>query len=276
MIKRIYIEITNQCNLSCSFCAKNRREARFMSTEGFEHILKQTAKITKYIYLHVQGEPLLHPELNRFMEFADSYGCQVQLVTNGVLLKNHMDLLSAPALRKLSISLQSIEAHTMPVESYMEPVFRFIEHASKQSRPYCELRFWRDDLMSAERTEECLRLIQSRYTASESGRIRNEKILPGVYVDYSNPFEWPSRTAQSCADHGTCLGGISQIAILSDGTVVPCCLDENGEIALGNIFEEALETSLKSQRYLNLTEGFRRHRLIEPLCQKCTFRHRFD
>ena len=172
MIKRIYIEITNQCNLSCSFCAGNKRTKRFMSAEEFEYILKQTSKITKYIYLHVQGEPLLHPQLNRFMEIAFRYGCHVQLVTNGVLLKDHMDLLSYPALRKVSVSLQSIEAHRMPLDEYMEPVFRFIENASKQSHPYCELRFWRDDQMAYERTEECLRMIQSRYTASESGRVR--------------------------------------------------------------------------------------------------------
>lgn len=276
MIRRFYIEITSTCNLSCPFCHKNSRPPRRISADEFEHIVSMVSEVTRYIYLHVQGEPLTHPRLNQFLMIAEKYGCHVQLVTNALLLKEHMDLLEYPSLRKISFSLQSVEAHAMPVAELMEPVFTFIEKASEQGRPYCELRFWRDDQMEQQRTEECLRMIRSRYTASDSGREKNEKILPGVYVDFSNPFEWPDTAGPSDETRGTCLGGIDQLAVLSDGTVVPCCLDEDGKIPLGNLFDSTLKEILNSERYINFADGMRRHELSEELCRRCTFRKRFD
>ena len=247
-----------------------------MSADEFEHITAMVSEVTRYIYLHVQGEPLTHPDLNQFLIIAERYGCHVQLVTNALLLKDHMDLLKYHCLRKISFSLQSVEAHAMPVAELMEPVFTFIEKASEQGRPYCELRFWRDDQMEQQRTEECLQMIRSRYTASDSGREKNERILPGVYVDYSNPFEWPDTAEPGDETHGTCLGGIDQLAVLCDGTVVPCCLDEDGKIPLGNLFEDSLRDILNSERYITFADGMRRHYLVEELCRRCTFRKRFD
>lgn len=275
MIKRIYIEISNVCNLSCAFCMKTDRKPRIMSPEEFEHILSETDQITDYIYLHVQGEPLLHPQFDKMMEIAAKHSCKVQLVTNGLLLPQHPDLISMKALRKVSFSLQSVEYHKKDPAEFMAPIFRFIEEASANGKPYCELRFWRDDQMKLERTEECLNMIHERYQPEESGRVRNEMILPGVYVDYSNPFEWPEEN-NTGSDTGTCHGAISQIAILSDGTVVPCCLDAGGRIPLGNLFETDLQTILSSERYRNMCEGFRSHRITEELCRSCTYRLRFD
>ncbi len=275
MIKRIYIEITNVCNLSCAFCRKNHRPARFMSAAEFEHILKETHKLTPYIYLHVQGEPLLHPEFDEIMHIAAKYGCQVQLVTNALLLKEHMNLCDYEALRKISFSLQSIEYHQMPASEFMKPVIELIETASQNGRPYCELRFWRDDQMHMKRTEECLKIIHDKYEPKNSGRIKNEKILPNVYVDYSNPFEWPDIENTEVSDTGTCLGGVEQLAVLSDGTVIPCCLDADGEIALGNVFESPLEEILAGDRCRSLVDGFAKHHLNEELCRKCAFRKRF-
>lgn len=247
-----------------------------MSAAEFEHILAMTSKVTKYIYLHVQGEPLTHPDLRQFLLLAEKYGCFVQLVTNGILLKDHMDLTDFPSLRKISVSLQSIEAHAMPVSQYMAPVFELIEKSSARSHPYCELRFWRDDQMEQKRTEECLRMIKERYTASDSGRTKNEKILPGVYIDYSNPFEWPDQADHCEETEGTCLGGIEQLAVLCDGTAVPCCLDEDGNIPFGNLFEQSLDSILESEKYRRFADGMRTHRLSEQLCRNCTFRRRFD
>lgn len=276
MIKRVYIEITNVCNLKCAFCKKNTRSPRFMSTEEFRHILDEVSGITRYIYLHVQGEPLLHPQFDEFMNIAAEYGMQVQLVTNALLLKEHMDLLGSPALRKISFSLQSVEYHNADVKEFMTPLLTFINQASDAGRPYCELRFWRDDQMDLKRTKECLNILKQRYVFTQSGRVKNEKILPGVYVDYANPFAWPDPKETKASHSGTCLGGIEQLAILSDGTVVPCCLDAEGNIPLGNLSEESMSDILSKERYLALCEGFRSHRITEELCARCTFRKRFD
>lgn len=276
MIKRIYIEITNVCNLNCAFCRKNTRSPRFMSAEEFRHILDEVSGLTRYIYLHVQGEPLLHPEFDEFMNIAAEYGMQVQLVTNALLLKEHMDLPGSPALRKISFSLQSVEYHNVDVHEFMEPILTLIEQSSVSGRPFCELRFWRDDQMELKRTKECLNILHERYVFKDSGRLRNEKILPGVYVDYANPFEWPDASQLQASWSGTCLGAIEQLAVLADGTVVPCCLDAEGNIPLGNLIEESMSDILSKERYLALCEGFRSHRITEELCARCTFRKRFD
>lgn len=276
MIKRVYIEITNVCNLSCAFCKKNTRPARFMSVGEFRHVLDEVSGITRYIYLHVQGEPLLHPQFDELMNIAAGYGMQVQLVTNGILLNEHTDLLKHTALRKISFSLQSIEYHNTDVHEFMEPILTFIEQASNAGRPYCELRFWRNDQMDLTRTKECLSILRERYVFKESGRLRNERILPGVYVDYANPFEWPDADEPKVSWSGTCLGAVEQLAVLADGTVVPCCLDAEGKIPLGNLKEESLQNIISGDRYLRLAEGFRSHRITEELCARCTFRKRFD
>ena len=68
---------------------------------------------------------------------------------------------------------------------------------------------------------------------------------------------------------------MDQIASLADGTVVPCCLDSEGEIALGNLFETDMETILSSPRARAMREGLTAGKMIEPLCQKCTYARRF-
>ena len=63
--------------------------------------------------------------------------------------------------------------------------------------------------------------------------------------------------------------------MLADGTVVPCCLDHEGDIALGNIFEGSMEEILASERASAIYEGFRDHRATEELCRKCGYARRF-
>ena len=120
MIKRVYIEITNVCNLSCSFCKKNSRPSRFLSIEEFLYIIQQVKPVTDYIYLHVQGEPLLHPQLEDIFLLCDRVGMHVQLVTNGTFLSRYPYLYNHPSLRKISFSLQSVEyQHSADIKEYM-------------------------------------------------------------------------------------------------------------------------------------------------------------
>ena len=276
MIKRVYIEILNTCNLNCAFCDKNSRPSRHMSVQEFSHILDEIEPLTKYVYLHVQGEPLTHPHLAELLQVCDERGFHIQLVTNATYLNRWPDLADHPSLRKISFSLQSIEYQPDPDPAeYMNTILAFCEKASAAGHPYCEIRFWRDDQADMPKTKQCLDLIRSRYDVKPTGRPDNYSILPNVYVDFDNAFTWPEQ-AHDDSTKGTCLGGINQLAILSDGTVVPCCLDAHGRIALGNIFQQSLQEILASKRYQDLIGGFRQHRLSEPLCQKCTFRRRFD
>ena len=90
MFKRIYIEITNQCNLNCTFCKKNSRPAKYLSLEEFTYILEQIKEDTRYIYLHVQGEPLMHPLLHQFINIAKEKNFNTHIDTNGNLINKSL------------------------------------------------------------------------------------------------------------------------------------------------------------------------------------------
>ena len=273
-IKRVYLEITNICNLSCSFCIDHNRPYKTMSLEEIKHALPQIKLITDYIYLHVQGEPLLHPQLNDIFDLMDEYEMKVQLVTNGAFLKNHFWLLERKSLRKISFSAHSLDHQKCSVESWIETVFDFMSAASKQKHPYCEIRFWNQNNLSR-CSKQAISWITERYSLTETNRKGSWQIMDCCWLHVDNQFEWPDNSGKSL-DTGTCHGGIDMIAVLCDGTVVPCCLDARGIIQLGNLFQQPLQEILESDRYQNLIQGFKNHQITEELCRKCTYRHRFN
>lgn len=276
LMKRAYIEITNRCNLSCAFCMKHNRPYRDMTLKEFEHVVKEVKPYTDFLYFHVQGEPLLHKQINELLDIADRENCHVQLVTNGSVLKDHIDLYRHPSLRKISFSLQSIEyqSNTQAIP-FLKTILAFCKNASENGK-FCEIRFWRDDQADMPKTKACMDYLEQHFALDETNRKNSLKLMDRVYLSYNNSFSWPDISEKKETHEGTCHGGIDQIAILSDGTVVPCCLDCQANIPLGNIFDTPLPEILQSERYQNLIKGFRNHRITEPLCQKCTYRLRFS
>lgn len=275
-ISRVYIEITSRCNLNCAFCSSAGRTGQDMDPAFFASLLPQVKQLTDFIYLHVQGEPLLHPSLEEIMDICDKERMQVQLVTNGTLLNMHPHLIDHPSLRKISFSLQSVEYHTRDELALLQEILAFCHEASKRDLPYCEIRFWRDEQLAMPRTERCLHYLQDNYSFAENSRADNYRIMDHVYVDFHNPFEWPAMDRPVISTTGRCLGGLHQLAVLSDGTVVPCCLDAYGNIPLGSLHEESLEDILNGSRYVRLCEGFLSNHLSEELCRRCPYRLRFD
>ena len=275
-IRRVYIEITARCNLNCAFCTAQYRTGTDMDPAFFREIILQVRDITPYVYLHVQGEPLCHPRFDELMDICDECGMQVQLVTNGTLLRRWPGLIHHSSLRKISFSMQSIEYHTLDVNSFFQDILAFAETASLQGRPVTEIRFWRDDQFDQPRTEACISYLHEHYPLAPTSRKNSYELMKNVYVDFHNTFVWPSMDQPELSGKGTCLGGIRQIAVLSDGTVVPCCLDAEGAMALGSLHDQSLADILKTDRYIQLCDGFRSHILKESLSRRCTYRCRFD
>ena len=91
MLKKAYVEITNRCNLACSFCPKTKREPRTMSAQEFGLVLSRLEGYVQYVYLHVMGEPLLHPELTTFFALAKARDMKICITTNGTLLQKRSD-----------------------------------------------------------------------------------------------------------------------------------------------------------------------------------------
>ena len=118
---RVYLEITNCCNLACSFCPGTTRRAAFLTVAQFTHLAGALRGQTRFLYFHVMGEPLLHPDLPELLDIAGRMGFRVVLTTNGTLLpKRQRELLAAPALHKVSVSLHSFEANSgVDMEHYL-------------------------------------------------------------------------------------------------------------------------------------------------------------
>lgn len=273
--KKIYIEITNVCNLSCSFCIKVEKTPRFMSEEEFDHILSEIKPYTDTIYLHVKGEPLLHPKLEQFLKIAENYNINVNITTNGVLFPEKVSILSkAKSLRKINFSLHSENN----ISNYVE---RILENTKKLPLSITKIyRLWtlKDGILDKKSTE-IVEKIQKYYNLSSEvvdklKTEKNVKISSTVYVDKDNEFEWPN-IKTSHESTGFCMALKTQIAILCDGTVVPCCLDCNGKIPLGNIHKTSFGEIINSKKCLDLKKSFEERKITEPLCLHCTFKNRF-
>ncbi|MEM1484002.1 radical SAM protein [Oscillospiraceae bacterium PP1C4] len=282
--KKVYIEITNICNLSCSFCPKTKRAPRSMSTDEFVHVLDEVRPYTDYIYLHLMGEPFLHPQLAQLLKLCEERCIRVNITTNGVLIKRVKEiLLTAPALRKVGFSLHSFEANQseQALEAYIEDVLSFVQTA-RETELICELRLWNND--SDEKSGanalnmRIIRMIEERLDVTVGEILATQgsvKLRERLYLGFAQIFDWPDAAQQDTNDAAFCYGLRDQIGILSDGTVVPCCLDSEGTIALGNVFADPLSQILASERAQRIYNGFSRREAVEGLCKSCGYAQRF-
>lgn len=286
--QKIYIEIINRCNLSCSFCPTSDRPARMMSVDEFAKIAAQVTPFTDYICLHVKGEPLMHPWLGDILAIAHQNGLKVNLTTNAVLLpEKHQLLLGETAPRQISLSLHSFDAntmHTRDFRSYLENAIDFARTFTMTTPGYISFRLWNlDGTAKADqrlRNQFILEALEQAYHLAQPidayvGKVHGNAIAPHTYVNFDQLFEWPDEHASDYGFNGTCHGLRHQLAILADGQVVPCCLDHNGHLALGNIFIESLDTILRKEKSLRIIEDFRSHHIHENLCRRCVYRTRF-
>ena len=275
MLKKAYVEITNICNLSCSFCPGTKREARFMSAEEFRGIAAKLVGHTKFIYFHLMGEPLLHPELPGLLAIAHKLGFRVIITTNGTLLRQRADeLLAAGALHRVNISLQSFEGSggVGDLKSYLADCCAFARAASERGK-LCSLRLWNDGGEN-ELNSDILALLHAHFPGEWKQCHRNIELAPGVFLEHGDKFDWPDLAAPE-AEVRFCYGLRDQIGVLCDGTVVPCCLDHDGSIPLGNLHSQSLEEILAAPRAKAIYEGFSRHTATEELCRRCGYASRF-
>lgn len=266
IFKRIYIEITNNCNLNCSFCSKTNRINKMMLVSEFEDIIKKVNKYTDYIYLHVKGEPLLYPYLEEVLLILEKYNKKVVITTNGTLLKEKLDILLRRNVYRINVSLHSENNKT----NYLNDIVESIELL--KSKTIISLRFWtlEENKMNSI-TKGYIDQLKSFYNINKIEN--NSKLSDNIYVSLDNKFDWPSDAKGN--NHGYCHGGKNHIGILCDGTVVICCLDGNGESNLGNIFKSSIKDILSSEKYKNIISFFQSNKCYLELCKKCTFKDRF-
>lgn len=285
--KRIYIEITNVCNLSCDFCPKTKRKYKFMNKEEFKHVVEQVKDYTDHIYFHIMGEPLLNKDIGYFFEESYKNNLQVNLTTNGTMIKDNTDILiNAKSLRQVNISLHSFEANdsVITLDEYISNISEFIKKASDEGDKITSIRLWNIDNKELKGANglnnDILRMLEEKLNIdfSLSERLQEThkiKIRDRVYLNMAEKFQWPDIKIKELSDNVFCHGIRSQIGILVDGTVIPCCLDSEGIINLGNIYEQSFEEIVEGKRAVDMYEGFQRRKASEELCKRCGYAVRF-
>lgn len=287
--KKFYIEITNVCNLSCNFCPQTCRPPKFMEIETFSKILDQIKPHTEYIYFHVKGEPLLHPKLDQFLDLSYEKGFKVNITTNGTLIREVWDkIILKPSLRQVNFSLHSFDGNegVSNKDEYINNIISFVKESIATTVTLFSLRLWNLDKdnvtnASAKKNSDLLLVIEKAFNLTykieeEIQPGRGIKLCDKVYLNQDHEFQWPDLKVQEDNSPGFCYGLRNQVAILVDGTVVPCCLDGEGVINLGNIHETRFSEIVESERANNIFNGFSRREAVEELCRKCGYRTKFN
>ena len=295
--KKIYIEITNQCNLSCSFCPKTNRKSHFMTVEEFTHIINSTKAQGENFYLHVMGEPTAHPHFADFLKICKDNGVKVNITTNGTLLHRVGDAIVENTVRSVSVSMHSFEANSLnkDMKDYLDKIMDFCKK-SIGSGITVELRLWNFDRESiydknqlngqiVDYLESNLELdfdlrqaMTDKFAEMETSNSRkfNFCLKDRIFLGMAQHFDWPDITKEERYCDGFCYGLRNQIAILASGDVVPCCLDSEGNIVLGNIHENTLQEIFDGERAQAIYTGFTHRKAVELLCQTCGYMKMYD
>ena len=278
MLDRIYLEITNVCNLDCSFCHKTKREKKLLSMEEFDILLDKIEGKGKHLFFHVMGEPTMHPLLPEFIKKAHKKGFLPAITTNGSLLKEKGEALLEAPLYKISISLHAPDANpAFSDEGYLE---NCVDFAKKMATRGCfvALRLWNlgTDADNSWVLDFLHKSFPGEWESKRGGA--SQRLSTRIFLEWGEHFEWPDPSLPECDPDSDlfCYGLREQIGILADGTVVPCCLDSDGNIPLGNLFDSTLDEILESERAKAIYNGFTCRRGVESLCRKCGYAKRFS
>ena len=281
--KQIYIEITNICNLNCSFCPKNSRPKKFMSVEEFDVITDEIAPLTNTVCLHLMGEPLLHPNIKEIFEVCNKKNLNVYLTTNGTLIKQNLNLLKSGCAKRISVSLHSFEANnnSNSLDNYLEDVLFSCKEISDISQTYIELRLWNENNDKNAKNTLNKNIIEKINKAFNTNLVATNlqhrtSLTDKIYISCADTFEWPINTEnQEKNSIKFCYALRSHFGILCDGTVVACCLDNEGKLALGNIFKSKISDILNTSRAQNIYKGFTDRNITEEFCKTCTYANKF-
>lgn len=274
MYARVYVEITNICNMSCSFCHGHKRPHRRMRMDEFDRVLDALEGQTKFVYYHLMGEPLTHPDLPDMIRMANERGFRSVITTNGTLLAKRKHEIIAAAPHKISISVHSFEEGSeQAFAAYLSGIADFAFDASRAGI-IVVFRLWNQGFDNG-RNARIEAFLRDRFTGEWTPNSRGIRIHDKLHLEWGDRFVWPDKDACDMGDEVFCYGLGDHFGILCDGTVVSCCMDSDGVIALGNVFTQPLSDILTSPRARAMTEGFAHRKASEDLCRRCAYARRF-
>lgn len=283
---KVNVEISNICNLQCSFCPEVKRKKQVMSVELFEKVAQQISGLTDLVCLHLMGDPLVHPNLQQLIDICKKHQLPIFLVTNAVLLNTkNVELLLDPQFYQVNFSLHSYPDNypDKNPDAYLNKIFAYTSRALKE-RPelYINYRLWNLDAPNGKNHNNIYMLKKiEEYFAWQAPQHVDVRLSKGIkiqgrlYSHFDTEFTWPSMDLPLIGEAGTCYGLRNHFGVLADGTVVPCCLDSQGVIPLGNVEEASIEEILSGERATQMLQGFRQRKLVEDLCKRCNYIERF-
>lgn len=233
------------------------------------------------------GEPLLNDNIDDFLKLSYKMGFKINLTTNGTLINNRKNiLLKSKALRQINFSLHSFEANDNEIDfyEYVNNIISFVKEAKSNTNIISALRLWNfnSSILKGENNlnEDIINIIKDEFSYNgdlleKLNKNNSVKISDRIYINGAEKFSWPNINIQEISDRGFCYGIRSHVGILVDGTVVPCCLDSEGNIPLGNIFEKDFESIINGDRAKNMFNGFSQRKKVEKLCRTCGYSTRF-
>lgn len=267
--KKAYVEISDICGLSCSFCPSIKGKRGAMDLDLFEKICFELAGKCDRIALHLLGDPLKNPLLLQYLSIASRFNHQIEIVTSGFYLEKWdlKRLLSDPIVQfNLSLSAYT-DPNNPKKETYLQKCLDLARlHQELQTSCFLNLRMHKSRLDHDLASEIC-KAFDIPYEFDKN-RIRLGKYL---FLTLSKDFSWIDPLSKAFNQQKICYGLISQIGFLSDGRVVPCCIDCEGRIELGDIKMQSLNEILSSSLARNIYDGFQKGIAYHLQCQICTY-----
>ncbi|MCQ2852436.1 SPASM domain-containing protein [Helicobacter pylori] len=277
LFKKIYIELSDICGLQCSFCPNPKNIRGVMPLELFEKICKEAAPLTPIITLHVLGDPCKLKNLNRYLNAAKRFSLKVDLVTSGAYLHNFETLLQ-DAIYQISISLDAgLDNHNkLNQHRYIQKILEFCRYkCEKNSEVFLNLRIQDSTL---EKHQNLIKPFLESFECVSLETLKSQdraRLFKKSFLNIQKTFKWPNLNAQNPLNQESkipyCYGLIKQIAILSNGVVVPCCMDTQAHINLGDLNHTPLKDVLNSQKAMAIKTHFLKGEALEPLCQNCSY-----
>lgn len=253
----------------------------------YESILNELRPYTDEIALHVMGDPMVLSNLSIYLDVAHRIGFRVMITTSGFYLDDiRRETLFHPAIRQVNLSLNSFNKNSVSrtFEAYLEPILMLCNEKLAGGHDFfINLRLWNLDEghSESEFNERLFEVLENHFgllpgsiCSSIDGQRQSIRLASKILLHFDRYFEWPNLNSAVIGD-GYCHGLRGQIGVLSDGRVVPCCLDGEGIIELGNLRDTNLGKILSTKRSLAITEGFSQGKAVEELCQKCSYKERF-
>ena len=279
--EKIYIELSDICGLNCGFCPSVKGVRGAMSVEKFGIIAKKVAGVGRIYTLYLLGDPLVLPNLKDFIKLANAHKMPLELTTSGFYMseKNAQLLLESENIRQINLSLMAFLAQKkLNLNEYFAPILRFLRlHLAQNSQSFVNLRLWNlgANFTPPFENSAIYSLLEREFNTKIQKNAPKNRLENRIILHQSELFCWAGAGEKNvpkvpCAK-GSCHALRKQIGILSDGTVVPCCMDTSGVMGLGNLFTQELSEILASKRAVVMKKGFERGEFTEKLCQQCEF-----